>query len=58
LGCGRSCPGLDAAFGAVLYEGLVEDALHLLEGLKPGAASLDAKILVEEGAEYYWIAAD
>ena len=46
------------SFGIVFDKVLIENGLHLLEGLKPGAASLDAKILVEEGAEYYWIAAD
>ena len=34
----------------VLDEVVVEDSLHLLEGLEPGAAALDAEVRVEEGA--------
>ena len=38
------------SFGIVLDEVLIEDGLHLLEGLKPGAAAFDAKMLVEKRA--------
>jgi len=38
------------SLGIVVDEVLVEDALHLLDGLEPGAAALDAEMFVEEGA--------
>ena len=38
------------SLGIVVDEILVEHGLHLLEGLKPGAAALDAEMLVEQGA--------
>jgi len=36
--------------GIVLDEVVIEDGLHLVEGLKPGAAALDAEMLVEKRA--------
>jgi hypothetical protein len=38
------------SFGIVFDEVSIEDDLHLLEGREPGAAALDAEMLVEEGA--------
>ena len=38
------------SLGIVLDEVLIEDGLHLLEGLEPGATALDAEMLVEQGA--------
>ena len=38
------------SLGIVLDKVLVEDALHLLEGLEPGTAAFDAEMFVEEGA--------
>ena len=38
------------SLGIVFDEVLIEDGLHLLEGLEPGAAALDAEMLVEERA--------
>jgi hypothetical protein len=38
------------SFGIVLDEVLIEDGLHLFEGLEPGAAAFDAKMLVEKRA--------
>ena len=36
------------SFGVVLNEVVIEDGLHLLEGLEPGAAAFDAEMLVEK----------
>ena len=38
------------SLGIVVDEVLVEDALHLLDGLEPGAAALDAEMFVEKRA--------
>jgi len=38
------------SLGIVLDEVVIEDGLHLVEGLKPGAAALDAEMLVEKRA--------
>jgi hypothetical protein len=38
------------SLGIVLDEVLIEDGPHLIEGLEPGAAALDAEMLVQERA--------
>ena len=38
------------SLGIVVDEVLVEGALHFLDGLEPGAAALDAEMLVKQGA--------
>ena len=38
------------SLGIVLDEVVIEDGLHLVEGLEPGAAALDAEMLVEKRA--------
>ena len=38
------------SLGIVLDEVVIEDGLHLVEGLEPGAAALDAEMLVKQGA--------
>lgn len=37
-------------FGVAADEELVENGLHLLDGVEPGAAALDAEVLVEQSA--------
>ena len=38
------------SLGIIVDEVLVEDGLHLLDGLKPGASTFDAEMLVEKRA--------
>jgi hypothetical protein len=43
------CYTMQLWYFCVMYAA-IEDGLHFLDGLKPGASALDAEILVEEGA--------
>jgi hypothetical protein len=45
-----SCRGPDAVAWQVLEDVVVEDALHLLNGLERGAAALDAEMFIEKSA--------
>lgn len=51
--CGRAAVHVAALVGPALSVAcgeVVENGLHLLDGLEPGPAPLDAEVLVEQGA--------